>query len=234
MSAIEAYHDYVYHTPWGAMFYQLLWEQIDEILRPGMRVLDFGSGFGKTAKHYADEYDVTAYEPSAGMLSQAETGFKQLTGSDFSQLGEYDVILLHNVLEYVQDPAALLATLSRHLTPHGQFSIVKHNALGHAFASAVLFDDPARALREYQGAAMASQSFGAMQIYDQTQLAKWLPQGFRVEKVWGLRTLFGLSANNEIKATSTWQQDMAALERVLALDPQAQAVAFFHHVNVSR
>lgn len=232
MIAIDQYHDYVYQTPWGQLFYDLLWDQLNQIITPGMRILDFGSGFGKTAHHYAKTCQVTAYEPSAAMLARAETGFTQLTGDYVAQLADqqYDLILLHNVLEYVPEPAAILQDLAGHLTASGRFSIVKHNQLGHVFASAVLTDDPAKALSEYSGSTIASQSFGTMGLYPQAQLDEWLQPVQHIDRVFGLRTVFGLSANNEIKYSAAWHDNMFALEQRLSSDPQAKAVAFFQHV----
>ncbi|WP_461225238.1 class I SAM-dependent methyltransferase [Lacticaseibacillus suihuaensis] len=232
MSTIEQYHQYVYETPWGAMFYRLLWDQLDPLIEPGVRVLDFGSGFGHTAKHLAGKAQVTAYEPDARLLALAETGFTQTTGDWQTALGtqRFDWIVLHNVLEYVADPAALLHQLAAHLTAGGRFSIVRHNRLGHVFAAAVLQDDPAQALAAYAQAPLASQSFGAMNLYDNAQLAAWLAPTQRIATTWGLRTVFGLSANSAIKATAAWQTQMFALEQRLAVDPVARETAFFQHV----
>ncbi|WP_338215977.1 class I SAM-dependent methyltransferase [Lacticaseibacillus salsurivasis] len=232
MTAINQYHDYVYTTPWGALFYELLWAQLEPALPENARILDYGSGFGKTAYHLAQNYEVVAYEPDQEMLQQAETGFTQLGRNERSQLEtqQFDVILLHNVLEYAPNPAALIADLQEHLTAGGCFSIVKHNAMGHVFASAVLNDDPAKALAEYDGAAMRSQSFGAMNLYSLSELTTWLAPQQHISQTYGLRTVFGLSANNDIKGTAAWHDAMFALEQKLASDPEAQAVAFFQHV----
>ncbi|WP_225046813.1 class I SAM-dependent methyltransferase [Lacticaseibacillus kribbianus] len=235
MSNIEQYHQYVYDTPWGAMFYRLLWEQLDSQVPDGARVLDFGSGFGHTAKHLAARAQVTAYEPDARMLALAEGGFTQASGDWQAALGDprFDWILLHNVLEYVPDPTALVGALGAHLAPGGHFSIVRHNRLGHVYAAAVLSDDPAQALATYEQAPLASQSFGDMNLYDNDQLNAWLAPTQRITTVWGLRTVFGLSANSGVKATAAWQAQMAALERKLAVDPIARETAFFQHVVTS-
>ncbi|MCI1893311.1 MAG: class I SAM-dependent methyltransferase [Lactobacillus sp.] len=232
MSAISQYHDYVYTTPWGELFYELLWDQLEPALPKNVRILDYGSGFGKTAHHLSKNNEVVAYEPDQEMLQHAERGFTQLGRNERSQLAtqRFDVILVHNVLEYVPNPAALIADLQQHLTAGGCFSIVKHNALGHVFASAVLNDDPVKALAEYEGATMRSQSFGAMSLYSLNKLTSWLAPQQHISQTYGLRTVFGLSANNDIKGTAAWHDAMFALEQKLASDPQAQAVAFFQHV----
>ena len=57
----------------------------------GFPILDFGSGEGITADHYAENNSVTAVEPSEEMLSSAwkDHEYKQIIG-DVSVLSEYD------------------------------------------------------------------------------------------------------------------------------------------------
>lgn len=233
MTQIEAYHQYVYNTPWGKLFYELLWEQLASLKLPEKaKILDFGSGFGKTSHHLAQQYHLTAYEPNVEMLAQAQTGFRQIS-SDFKTAlaGEkFDLILLHNVLEYVENPQELMETLQNFLTPTGGFSVVKHQKLGHVLASGVMEDNPQKALREYEESDFSSQSFGQMRLYTLADLKKWSGPAKGVEEIFGLRTLFGLSNHQEIKYTKKWQEEMLALERVLAKDPIFQQIAYFQHI----
>lgn len=46
---------------WDRLLKRIAWEQIGEI--KGKRILDFGSGEGITANHYARENSVVAIEP---------------------------------------------------------------------------------------------------------------------------------------------------------------------------
>lgn len=241
MVAIEKYHQEVFHTPWGNLFYQLLWQQLTAVVPAGSRILDFGSGFGKTAAHFSTTCLVTAYEPNPLMVEKAlaPTTFRQLQG-DFTELkkqiaGEkFDFIFLHNVLEYVAKPAELLAELTRHLSPTGRFSIVKHNLLGRVYAAAILEDDPQKALAAYEGQTQESVTFGHLQTYSRKQLANWLAPTSHFSEVYGLRTVFGLSSNGAIKETPTWQAGMLALETQLSQDPVAKETAFFQHIITTR
>lgn len=54
---------------WERLFKKIVWEQIGDIA--GKKILDFGSGEGITANHFAKENDVTAIEPSEEMLLSA-------------------------------------------------------------------------------------------------------------------------------------------------------------------
>lgn len=233
-TTIDQYHNYVFHTPWGELFYQLLWQQLKQTMPEQQRVLDFGSGFGRTAAHLGAMQQVVAYEPSADMLAQSvsPTNFTQLTDDWATQLAgrQFDWILLHNVLEYVADPARLMTKLTALLAPNGHFSIVKHNRLGHVYASAVFFDDPQRALSEYRGDKMSSQSFGSMHVYETKELSQWLMLQQVISNIWGLRTVLGLSTSQTIKETQSWQQGMLALEQALSQDTAAKQTAFFQHI----
>lgn len=119
MTKIDDYCEMVYHTPWGQMFYQILWAQLEPYAKSSRRILDFGSGFGKTSEHLAVANEAVAYEPNHEMLTHTyhEVPFTQLTG-DFQAFKEqiagetFDLILLHNVLEYVGQPKQILEELT--------------------------------------------------------------------------------------------------------------------------
>ena len=131
---IQGYLAYV-HAPWGQLFYQLAWHNIE---CKGKRILDFGSGFGMTADHFAQYNHVTAIEPNKEMLEHrvADHPYEQIVGgvetlrSMPSQ--SFDVIICHNVMEYLDDHdrEALLFELNRLLKANGFISIIKHNRAG--------------------------------------------------------------------------------------------------------
>lgn len=92
---------------WERLFKKIIWQQLGEI--KGKRILDFGSGEGITADHFAGENEVSAIEPSQEMLSKAwkDHVYTQIVG-DLSALaafpdGAVDVVLCHNVLEYIDE-----------------------------------------------------------------------------------------------------------------------------------
>ncbi|WEV57386.1 class I SAM-dependent methyltransferase [Ligilactobacillus acidipiscis] len=237
MSQISDYHQYVYETPWGKLFYRLLWSQLDHLSLTNKDILDFGSGFGKTAEHFARKNKITAYEPNKEMLHYQDSNlpYLQITGSlenFFNRVGnqKFDYIFIHNVLEYVSDPQDLLTKLKTLLKPDGHFSIVKHNKLGHVFASAVFADKPGKGIEILDQKQMISQSFGPMYIYSLNELKAWL--SLPLINVLGIRAVYGLSTNNQVKYTQKWQNTMFQLEDRLSTDPYAKNVAFFQHVIV--
>ena len=58
---IQAYLENL-QQPWGQIYYDILFEQLQDI--KGKRVLDFGSGFGLVANHLAQDNQVLAVEPN--------------------------------------------------------------------------------------------------------------------------------------------------------------------------
>ena len=88
--------------PWEFLLKNLVWKQLDFI--DGKKVLDFGSGHGVTASHFAKNNQVVAVEPSEEMLltPDTENDYIQIKGGIESlrelETESFDVILCHNVL----------------------------------------------------------------------------------------------------------------------------------------
>lgn len=62
-------HDITDLPAWERLFKKIVWKQLGDM--EGKKILDFGSGEGITANHFAEKNDVTAIEPSKEMLSNA-------------------------------------------------------------------------------------------------------------------------------------------------------------------
>lgn len=120
---------------------------VTERLRPGMRLLDVGSGDGRRLKKITDPHglrDVVSVEPSEQMaaLCRKATGFPvhPLCGDALDQLNEapFDAVTaLWNVLGHVPDPEARRLTLghmARKLKPDGIVMLDvnnRHNRLAY-------------------------------------------------------------------------------------------------------
>ena len=112
---------------WERLFKKIVWKQLGNI--EGKKILDFGSGEGITANHFAEKNDVTAIEPSEEMLSNAwkDYGYTQIVG-DVNALASFkdetfDIIICHNVLEYIDDKETVVKALARVLKKDGIMSI---------------------------------------------------------------------------------------------------------------
>jgi 2-polyprenyl-3-methyl-5-hydroxy-6-metoxy-1,4-benzoquinol methylase len=129
---VEGYLDTV-NSSWGKLFYNLVWHNID---CEGKKALDFGSGFGITADNFAKNNDVTAIEPNKEVIKHrfCNNEYNQIVGG-IEKLKElqsqsYDVIICHNVFEYLDNRTELLREFSRILKHDGFISIVNHNKAG--------------------------------------------------------------------------------------------------------
>lgn len=237
---VEAYYKDMTEMPWGKLFYQLLFEQIDKNIPSGAKVLDFGSGLGFTAKHLAKNHEVIAYEPNSQMISYLvnEGNFRQLTGDldEFidvmkEEKQKFDFIVIHNVLEYVSDKKEILTLLVNLLNTGGKISIVKHNPKGAILSQAVLQDNPKEALDLLNGEEKKSENFGTINEYANRFLEDTLGNyGLKQNSLYGIRIFYGLSSNTEVKFTDKWYDNMLELERRTYENSDFVNIAFFHHL----
>ena len=149
---------------WERLLKKIIWAQLGDI--KGKYILDFGSGEGITANHLAKDNKVVAVEPWEEMLKDRwqDYEYRQIQG-DVSKLSEFednafDVIICHNVLEYIDDKKAIINELHRVLKPGGTLSIAKHNRAGRVMQMAVLLDDIEKAHALLDGKNSAASKFG--------------------------------------------------------------------------
>jgi len=223
--------------PWGRMFYDMVFRQLDLSDDVPLRILDFGAGFCVAANHYAGHHKVTAVEPDEKMLELRvrELPFELMNG-DIGTLSRYeedtfDVVLCHNVLEYVPDRKRIVCELARVLKRGGIFSVVKHNLAGRILASAVFSDDPEAALELLESGDRRNNMFGQRNTYEDASIMELGQEcGLELKKVFGIRTFFSLSQNNNIKFTQEWYDKMLELEMKTCDVDKYKNVSFFHHL----
>ncbi len=218
---------------WERLFKKIVWKQLGNI--EGKKILDFGSGEGITANHFAEKNDVTAIEPSEEMLSNAWTDYEytQIVG-DISTLDTFndetfDIIICHNVLEYIDDKEAVVKALTRVLKKDGVLSIAKHNRAGRVMQMAVLLNDFEKANALLDGENSTASKFGAIRYYEDDDIIKWVPE-LTVSDVFGIRTFWDLQQNQEKHGDEDWQDKMIQLEMRVAQIPAYKEIAFFHHI----
>lgn len=222
---------------WERLFKKIVWEQIGDL--EGKKILDFGSGEGITANHYAIKNDVIAVEPSEEMLSKAwkDYEYTQIVGDISSLLAfkdeTFDLIICHNVLEYIDDKEAVVKALTRVLKKDGILSIAKHNRAGRVMQMAVLLDDFDKANALLDGENSTASKFGAIRYYDDDDIIKWEP-ALIISEVFGIRTFWDLQQNQEKHSDEDWQNKMIQLENRVSKIPEYKNIAFFHHILLKR
>lgn len=218
---------------WERLFKKIIWQQMGDI--SGKKILDFGSGEGITANHFACKNDVTAVEPSEDMLANAwkDNEYLQLIGDvrTLSQFEDdaFDVVICHNVLEYIDDKETVIKELTRVLKKDGCLSIAKHNRAGRVMQMAVLLDDIEQANALLDGENGTASKFGTIRYYEDDDITKWSPN-LSVSDVYGIRTFWDLQQNQDKHGDEEWQKRMVQLEMRISQIPEYRDVSFFHHI----
>ena len=234
MGTIKDYRKMV-EQPWGKMFYEMIYNQLDLSGDKRLRILDFGAGFCITSDHYAKDHEVIAVEPNEEMYSLRvkENEYTLIPqGLDCLKTvpdDSFDIVLCHNVLEYVDNREEILKQLARVVKPEGILSIIKHNLYGRVMGSAVLADDPQAAL-DLLNEVPEDSMFGNRSVYSDELLIEALSHDMTLSETFGIRAFFGLSSNNEIKSKKEWYQPMLELEIKASTMDEFRKIAFFHHL----
>ncbi len=231
---LEAYYENI-NKPWGVLFYRVVWEQLSQITNS--RILDFGSGFGVTANHFAKNNEVLAIEPNAEMVEMrlCENNYQQIIGG-IDQLKQqkdnsFDVVVCHNVLEYAKERKDILKEFCRVLKPNGILSIVKHNHTGRIMQKVVFENNVDEAISLLDGGAINVLNFGQVNYYDTNDMIEWVGDTrVNIEKVLGIRTFWGLQQNNDIKKELNWQDKMFDIEVKVSDIEDYINISFYNHV----
>lgn len=228
---IKGYLDTV-NAPWGKIFYRLVWHHLEF---EGKRVLDFGSGFGLTANHLAKKNEVIAIEPNEEILAlrAQENNYTQIVGSTeilkTMPSDTFDVIICHNVLEYIKNRDEILNEFTRLLKKDGMISVVKHNRIGKIMQKVVFEYNVDEALKLLENENTESANFGTIDEYDDYDLEIYSKNRLVIDSVFGLRTFYALQ-RNELKTGEDWLTDMYEIECRAESIPEFRDIAFFHHL----
>lgn len=218
---------------WEKLAKVIIWKQIGTL--NGKTILDFGSGTGITADHYAADNKVMAIEPSEETLANQVNinGYQQIIGStdELKNLPSesFDYIFCHNVLEYAEDRELIIREFYRLLKPNGKLSIVKHNRSGRVMQMVVLLNNFDEANKLLDGHNSNAQQFGTINYYEDGDINYWCT-GLVLQQTYGLRTFWDLQQNQEIQKDEDWQKKMIDIEMRVSQNPDFQKIAFFHHL----
>ncbi len=164
-SEADKYAAYL-ETPEGRLRLDLAFANLQEFLPQATRslhALDLGCGTGALGVRLAQlGFHVTLMDASEAMLDFAERASREAGVSEKTTLkrgdaallatsfdaGAFDLILCHNVLEFVDDPGTVLRSAARALRgPLGIISVLVRNHPGEVLKAALLNGDLAAAER---------------------------------------------------------------------------------------
>lgn len=223
--------------PWELLMKRMVWLQLGDIT--GKKILDFGSGIGVTADYLAKNNMVTAIEPSKESVMERwqNNEYIQIEGST-DQLRNienetFDMIICHNVLEYVSDREDIVNEFARVLKPEGKLSIVKHNRPGRVMQMVVLLNDFDHAHSLLDGNDGMTSKYGAICYYDDSDIEKWCGE-LKLTKTLGMRTFWDLQQNQELHKDTEWQDKMVEMEMRVCDMNGYKDIAFFHHLTLEK
>lgn len=225
--------DFMKISVWERLQKEMTWAQIGAV--KGKRILDFGSGNGMTANHYAENNEVIAVEPDEEVIKERfdENKYIQLCGS-IDKLQEFednyfDVILCHNVLEYADGREDIVREFARIIKGDGFVSVLKHNLHGRVMQMVVLLNNFEHANELLDGRSGNAEKYGVINYYDDEDILKWSDK-FVIEKVFGQRVFWDLQQNQEIQSEPEWQDKILKIEQRVSEIDEYRDIAFFHHV----
>ncbi|AQR92834.1 class I SAM-dependent methyltransferase [Clostridium saccharoperbutylacetonicum] len=227
------------NSKWSILFYRVVWEQLSHI--NNLKVLDYGSGFGITASHFAKNNDVLAIEPDVETVEKrfCKNNYKQIVG-EIDQLkklkdNSFDVVLCHNVLEYIKERKDIFQEFYRILKPNGIISIVKHNPLGKIMEKVVYENNVDEAIYLLNGGTINIPPFGEVNYYNINDIIDLVKDmNITIEKVLGIKTFWALQQNHELKNQQDWEEKMFDIEMKVSNIDGYINISYFNHVLLKK
>lgn len=226
----------------GRVRLDLVLERLHHVLPPPpARILDAGGGTGAFAIPLARiGHDVTVVDQSADWLEHASAkaaaaGVRlrfiniDLESLPDADLGEFDAVLCHAVLMYVEDPAAILRTLRSVVAPGAVLSLLEKNRDGIALRPGLQGDyaEAQRLLTERDSTGrlgVENRAFAVSEWLAMLARARWEPDGW-----FGIR-LFSDHAPEDLDPATYGA--LLDLERAAgATDPYRQLSRLVHLIS---
>jgi S-adenosylmethionine-dependent methyltransferase len=236
-------------SPWGRLRYSIteanLLRHLDSTPQ---RILDVAGGNGLEAVRLAARgHEVTVLDPAGAMLSDAQERAEAVDVADrlhVVQAGAedapelfgadaFDVVLCHNLLQYVDERLAVLRAIMAPLRENGLLSVLAPNADSDPMRTAIRGLDPRRALTELDSdlsyvdlfdielpACTAAETMGHL-----TEL------GFGLIMRYGVRCVCDYIVDDERKLDPEFFAELERLELAMAdRMPYLLTARFFHLV----
>jgi S-adenosylmethionine-dependent methyltransferase len=198
-----------------------------------LRILDAGGGSGADSIPLAREghsVDLADYSPemlNAAKENASREGLEDKIRfhiADVSQLDrvfprpQFDIVLCHNVLQYIADVPKLLSMLSMVLLPGGILSLISPNRYSLPYSTAFLFGDLDEAFRQIDARTYRHRFFNTtVTEYSAEEIRAMLPDaGLAFDAVYGIRCLSDYWGDNETKSKPEVWDKLKKLEYALA------------------
>jgi S-adenosylmethionine-dependent methyltransferase len=229
---------------WDALLGDVLLDavaaSVAELGRPVLDIVDVGGGTGGLAVPLATRgHNVTVVDPSPDALAAAQRRAAEVSARLTAVQGEAasvdavaglaaaDLIICHNVLEYVDSPADAMDAIARVLRPSGTVSVLASNAVATVLHRALAgrFAEARRMLPDGAGTLDRPRRFTLPEL---TALIEGA--GLRAGAAHGVRIFGGLLPGALVDGDQGAAASLLALERAAASYPPLRDIAAQLHV----
>jgi 2-polyprenyl-3-methyl-5-hydroxy-6-metoxy-1,4-benzoquinol methylase len=248
----DRYSSYL-KTPTGKLRTDLAWENLCRFLPNPVsekRALDLGGGTGLTGIRLAQmEFQVVLLDTSEEMIGIAKRGAedggvgKQMSFccADASKLRKlfkpesFDLVLCHNLLEYVADPAAIVLQIASVLRKDGLVSVLVRNRAGEVLKAAINSVDWELAKANLAAEMVVESLYGKpVRVFDPKDVAAMLVSaGLEVISEYGVR-VFSDYIHLRDKKTHTDYPQLLELELVLGAQSNFANIARYTQMIARR
>jgi S-adenosylmethionine-dependent methyltransferase len=227
-------------APWGRLRYSIaeanLLRHLDDLGGESLRILDLAGGDGGDAVRLAARgHHVTIVDCASAMLAAATdravtNGVTELINcveADATDLppdladGEFDVVLCHNLLQYMDDVPGTLASVLSPLKAGGLVSVMAINRHSVPLNIALREMDPAAALAAFDTDQARTQVFNsALTLHTAEEIIPTLRKlGCRDIAHYGIRSFCDYITDDERKYEPDFYADLERLELATTARP---------------
>ncbi|HYP42082.1 MAG TPA: methyltransferase domain-containing protein [Chloroflexia bacterium] len=232
----STFNDYL-NAPWGRLLHNIsqanLQRHLDEHRGRPLRILDAGGGSGTDAISFAAQgHAVAILDPSARLLDEARHNAQVVGLAEHIEFYEaelaaipklfpeviFDVVLCHNVLQYVEDMGAALEAICHPLLPGGLVSAICINRYSEAYRAALQQLEPGAAYEKLDTKTTFSSVFKLpVRAYAAEDAIQALQEaGCALLAHYGVRCVYDYIPNSDIKDEPAFFAELERLEYAMS------------------
>lgn len=234
--------------------FRYLYRHVEGALRRNsgeLNVLDVGSGVGEVALRFAAlGHKVTMLEPQACLLSSAEERARQqlpdrngymrflnerIEDLEECQVDEFDLIICHETIEYVDDVLKAFNVITRVLKPRGILSLVFLNRYGLILEKVLKEGNVQEAMDTFEMEEFSTRLHrGHGHLYSDGEIMSLLePIGYNIDGQYGL-IIFSEFIDCSLFEDGQCYKGMLELEERAGEEPHLKSIGKFVHLICSR
>jgi S-adenosylmethionine-dependent methyltransferase len=251
-SALPAYLDDV-KTPWGKLFYALTWHQLDlHIPETSQAIVDIGCGFGLTSIRLAQAgHKVTGIDMTPDMIEAARKRSLeheleipiQFHVADMNSIQnvtngkQYNILLCHNILEYLDNPKQALDQFNQLLQSEGLLSLIVHNPNARVLKKAILENNLVESLESVSQTKVFNPLIKTnLELLPFQTISSWLDEtGYEISYYYGIRCITEYITGEDLVDDLEWYERALELElEVTGKSPFRDIGPFIHIIAYKR